>query len=185
MQHGKVVPGLVCFMVLASRLSFIACMEIMNIRMTYFPPIVSFGAQSILLGTRAFDTPLAWLKHSHSYFGVVFLLIGILGFVPAVAPNEMPLNIFHVNAALNVVHLLTGVVALLAGMAGIGAAKTFFKIFGVVYGLVAVLGFVVGDGLLLGLNSNKMADTWLQVVIAIVSLIIGFAPNGESTATAG
>ena len=28
-------------------------------------------------------------------FGVVFLLIGILGFVPALAPNEMLLNIFH------------------------------------------------------------------------------------------
>jgi hypothetical protein len=51
---------------------------------------------------------------------------------PGLGPNEMPLNIFHVNAAHNVVHLLTGVVALLAGMTGIGAAKTFFKIFGVV-----------------------------------------------------
>jgi hypothetical protein len=64
-------------------------------------------------------------------FGVVFLLIGILGFVPAVAPNEMLLNIFHVNATHNAVHLLTGIVALLAGMAGVGASKTFFKIFGV------------------------------------------------------
>ena len=106
-------------------------------------------------------------------FGVVFLLIGILGFVPALAPNEMLLNIFHVNAAHNVVHLLTGVVALLAGMGG------------VVYGLVAVLGFVVGDGMLLGLISNNMADTWLHVVIAVVSLIIGFAPaGGTAVATA-
>ena len=105
-------------------------------------------------------------------FGVVFLLIGILGFVPTLAPNEMLLNISHVNAAHNVVHLLTGVVALLAGMAGVGAAKIFFKIFGFVYGLVAVLGFVVGDGLLLGVISNNMADTWLHVAIAVVSLII-------------
>ena len=42
-----------------------------------------------------------------------------------------------------------------------------------------------GDGLLLGLISNNMADTWLRVAIAVVSLIIGFAPSGESTATAG
>jgi Domain of unknown function (DUF4383) len=116
-------------------------------------------------------------------FGVVFLLIGILGFVPALAPNEMLLNIFHVNAAHNVVHLLTGVVALLAGMGGVGAAKVFFKIFGVVYGLVAILGFVVGDGMLLGLISNNMAVTWLHVVIAVVSLIIGFAPSGTAAAT--
>src|SRR5438094_8759943 len=111
--------------------------------------------------------------HAH-LFGVVFLLIGILGFVPAVAPNEMLLNVFHVNAAHNAVHLLTGIVALLAGMAGVGASKTFFKIFGVVYGLVAV----VGDGMLLGLISNNPADTWLRVGIAVVSLIIGFAPSG-------
>jgi hypothetical protein len=62
--------------------------------------------------------------------------------------------------------------------------KTFFKIFGVVYGLVAVLGFVVGDGMLLGLISNNTADTWLHVGIAVVSLIIGFAPSGEATTTA-
>src|SRR5437773_10614341 len=117
-------------------------------------------------------------------FGVVFLLICILGFVPAVAPNEMLLNIFHVNAAHNAVHLLTGVIALVAGMAGVGASKTFFKIFGVVYGLVAVLGFVVGDGMLLGLISNIAADTWLDVGIAILSLIIGFASSGEPTTTA-
>jgi hypothetical protein len=100
-----------------------------------------------------------------------------------VAPNEMLLNIFHVNAAHNAVHLLTGVIALVAGMAGVGASKTFFKIFGVVYGLVAVLGFVVGDGMLLGLISNNAADTWLHVGIAAVSLIIGFAPSSEPTRT--
>ncbi|PYK43392.1 MAG: TonB-dependent receptor [Verrucomicrobia bacterium] len=116
-------------------------------------------------------------------FGVVFLLIGILGFVPSVTPNEMLLNIFHVNAAHNAVHLLTGVVALLAGIAGVGASKIFFKIFGVVYGLVAVLGFVVGDGMLLGFISNNMADTWLHVGIAVVSLIVGFAPSGEAART--
>ena len=116
-------------------------------------------------------------------FGVVFLLIGILGFVPSVTPNEMLLNIFHVNAAHNAVHLLTGVVALLACIAGVGASKIFFKIFGVVYGLVAVLGFVVGDGMLLGFISNNMADTWLHVGIAVVSLIVGFAPSGEAART--
>ena len=73
-------------------------------------------------------------------------------------------------------------VALLAGMGGVGAAKVFFKIFGVVYGLVAILGFIVGDGMLLGLISNNMAVTWLHVVIAVVSLIIGFAPSGGTAA---
>ena len=43
--------------------------------------------------------------------GAVFVLVGILGFIPAVAPNEHLLGIFHVNAAHNAVHLLSGIVA--------------------------------------------------------------------------
>src|SRR5437764_14357813 len=91
---------------------------------------------------------------------------------------------FHVNAAHNAVHLLTGIVALLAGMAGVGASKTFFKIFGLVYGLVAVLGFVVGGGMLLRLITNNTAYTWLQAGIAVVSVIIGYAPCGAPPTTA-
>jgi hypothetical protein len=111
-------------------------------------------------------------------FGVVFLLIGILGFVPAVTKDEMLLGIFHVNAAHNVVHLLSGAVALFAGLTSVGASRIYFKIFGVVYGLVAVLGFMnPGEHtMLLNLISNNTADTWLHVGIAAVSLILGFMP---------
>ena len=112
-------------------------------------------------------------------FGVVFLLIGVLGFVPAAAPNEMLLGIFHVNAAHNVVHLLSGAAALWAGMTSLAASKLYFKIFGIVYALVAVLGFMKGEGMLLGLISNNMANVWLHVAIAAVSLIVGFAPLDE------
>jgi hypothetical protein len=107
---------------------------------------------------------------------VIFLVVGILGFIPAVAPHGMLFGIFHVNAAHNAVHLLSGAVALGCGLAGPGAARLYFRIFGIVYGLVAVLGFVQGDTLLLGLISNNMADVWLHTAIAIVSLVLGFAP---------
>jgi hypothetical protein len=63
---------------------------------------------------------------------------------PGVTNNEMLLGIFHVNLAHNIVHLASGIVFLLCGMAGAGASSTFFKIFGVVYALVAVLGFIKG-----------------------------------------
>ena len=115
-------------------------------------------------------------------FGVVFLVIGILGFVPAVTKDQMLLGIFHVNMAHNCVHLLSGVVALICGMAGVGAARLYFKIFGLVYGAVAVLGFLnPGDTMLLGLISNNTATTWLHVVIAAVSLLIGFMPASRDT----
>lgn len=121
------------------------------------------------------------VKSAAVLFGVVFLLVGILGFVPAVTKDQMLLGIFHVNAAHNVVHLLSGAIALFAGMTSAGAARVYFRIFGVVYGLVAVMGFMMGDGMLLGLISNNTADTWLHVVIAATSLLLGFMPASSET----
>ena len=116
-------------------------------------------------------------------FGVVFLLIGILGFVPGITKDEMLLGVFHVNAAHNVVHLLSGAVALFCGMTSLGASRNYFRIFGVVYALVAVLGFLnPGDTMLLGLISNNQADTWLHVAIAAVSLLLGFMPTSADRA---
>jgi hypothetical protein len=58
---------------------------------------------------------------------------------------------------------------------GSGAyARVYFRVFGVVYALVAVLGFYAGNGMLLGLISNNAADTWLHVAIAVVALVLGF-----------
>jgi hypothetical protein len=107
-------------------------------------------------------------------FGAVFVLVGILGFIPAVAPDEHLLGVFHVNAAHNAVHLLTGTIAIMCGLASEQAAILFFRIFGVVYALVAVLGLVAGDQPILGIISNNMADVWLHIGIAAVSLLIGF-----------
>src|SRR3954467_2101242 len=97
------------------------------------------------------------VKSAAILFGIVFLAVGILGFVPAATPpmadgnGGMLLGLFHVNAAHNAVHLASGIVFLLCGMAGAGPSRMFFKIFGLVYALVAVLGFVKGNGLLLGM----------------------------------
>ena len=120
------------------------------------------------------------VKGAAILFGIVFLVVGILGFVPAATPpmadgtGGMLLGIFHVNTAHNMVHLASGIVFLLCGLAGPGPSRTFFKIFGVVYALVAVLGFVKGNGLLLGMVANNMADVWLHVVLALAMLYLGF-----------
>lgn len=111
-------------------------------------------------------------------FGIVFLVVGILGFVPAVTSGmpDMPmlLGIFHVNTVHNIVHLASGAVFLLCGLAGAGPSRTFFKIFGIVYALVAVLGFMNPAGPLLGMISNNPADNYLHTALAVVMLLIGF-----------
>jgi hypothetical protein len=122
------------------------------------------------------------VKTAALLFGVVFLLVGILGFVPAATSNEMLLGTFHVNFAHNLVHLASGVVFLLCGMAGAGPSRMFFRIFGIVYALVAVLGFMKGDGLLLGIVSNNAADTYLHTVLAAVMLFLGFVAKDTATA---
>ena len=116
-------------------------------------------------------------------FGIVFLAVGILGFVPGVTKDEMLLGIFMVNTVHSVVHISSGVVFLLASMAGGAAASLWFKIFGLVYAVVAVMGFVVGNGMIFGLISNNTNDTWLHVVLAVAMLAIGFlSPKAAAVA---
>ena len=107
-------------------------------------------------------------------FGVIFVAVGALGFVPAAAPHGHLLGIFHVNPLHNLVHILSGVVALICGSVSTHAARMFFRLFGLIYGLVAVLGFVYVDRPIFGMLANNMADTWLHVGIAAVSLLLGF-----------
>ena len=119
------------------------------------------------------------IKTAALLFGIVFLLIGILGFVPGVAPDETLFKIFHVNAAHNIVHIASGIIFLIAAMAGAGASRAWFQIFGVIYAIVAVWGFVVGTGNALWVVSNNPADTWLHVVLAVVMLFLGFGASGR------
>lgn len=72
--------------------------------------------------------------------GVVFLLVGIVGFV---APG---LGGFHLSMVHNLIHIVSGAAALYFGLAAsLGAARLFNIVFGVVYGLLGILGFVAGS----------------------------------------
>jgi hypothetical protein len=119
-------------------------------------------------------------------FGLVFLAVGILGFVPGVTKDEMLLGIFHVNAVHSVIHIVSGAIFLFASMSGAGAARLWFQIFGVIYAIVAVMGLMhMGqDTALFGMMSNNDADTWLHVVLAVVMLAIGFLSPKSSAAAA-
>lgn len=71
--------------------------------------------------------------------GVVFLLVGLIGFG---APNLLGA---HLSPAHNVIHLVSGAVSLYLGLKGtLSAAKTFGFAFGAVYLLLGVAGFAFG-----------------------------------------
>jgi hypothetical protein len=107
--------------------------------------------------------------------GVVFIAVGVLGFV-----NNPVLGIFAVNGLHNLIHILSGIIALGAVAMGTKATRTFSQVFGIIYGLVAVLGFILPSPLL-GLIEINMADNLLHVVLALVFLYIGFGMNEGGT----
>jgi len=94
----------------------------------------------------------------------------------------MLLGIFHVNTAHNIVHLLSGVLALWAGSSSGASARLYFRLFGIVYAVVALLGFLAGNGMVWGVISNNMSDTALHVVIALVALSLGFLVKEQAAA---
>ena len=61
-------------------------------------------------------------------FGIIFLAIGILGFVPGITTNDMLLGIFMVNKAHSIVDIASGAIFLTASMSGAGAARLWFQI---------------------------------------------------------
>ena len=119
--------------------------------------------------------------------GGVLVLVGILGFLvePSFGIGDSAergtLIFFDINGWHNIVHLLSGIVGI--AMAGTAAKARLFAIgYGVVYTLVTILGFIVGDGgLLLSIIPINTADNLLHLAIAVTGIAIGLAsPAGTS-----
>jgi hypothetical protein len=113
-------------------------------------------------------------------FGVILLAIGLLGFVPGITSSGHLLGIFHVDTIHNFIHIGSGLAALAAGFSGFKASRTYFIVFGVVYLIIAALGFVYGDRDILGLIANNMADNLLHVAIAGSSLVLGLSKTSDT-----
>lgn len=79
------------------------------------------------------------IKTVCTIIGAVFVLAGILGFVmPGLAG-------LHLSTAHNLIHLVSGVAALYFGLAAtLSAARMFGIVFGVVYLLLGLAGFLLG-----------------------------------------
>jgi hypothetical protein len=129
-----------------------------------------------------------WNKLVAQILGIVLVLVGILGFIPALVPSDALLGIFAVNALHNVIHLLTGVVLVWAGFAMGGKnARMTNMVLGVVYLLVAIVGFAAQSfsmGLLAGpaaSSTNWLADNLLHLLLAIVLLGVSFAMKEEAS----
>jgi hypothetical protein len=118
-------------------------------------------------------------KMAAMVLGIVFVIVGALGYVPN--PIVGPDGIFLTNSTHNLVHIGSGIVLLLGAYSPLGASLTL-RVVGIIYALVAAVGFVMGDNMF-GIVMNP-ADHWLHVVLAIVILYAGFGLPGEARTAA-
>lgn len=112
--------------------------------------------------------------------GVVFVVVGLLGFV-----NDPVLGVFEVDMLHNVIHILSGILALAAVGMGADMMRLYAKAFGVVYLLVGIVGFVMPGDMILGLFEANLADDLLHVGLAAVFLYVGFMMKEEDSALPG
>ena len=113
-------------------------------------------------------------------FGFAFLLGGAFGFVPGVTKDGMYFGIFMVNTPHNILHIASGMMFLIASILGERLTRLWFRMFGILYGAIAMAGFVVGEGMILGLISNNLYDAWGHAGLALSMLLIGFTVGRQA-----
>lgn len=129
--------------------------------------------------------------------GVVFLLVGLVGFAK---PDFLGT---HLSLLHNIVHIASGAIALYLGFAGtLSAARLFCIVFGIVYLLLAVLGFLLGTPAVPTManmasmgTDNKLwkvipgqlelgtMDHVVHLLLAILFLIGGFMTKADARRT--
>jgi len=108
--------------------------------------------------------------------GAVLLVAGIIGFFYSASfgdPGEVDavLGILDVNAWHNIIHLLSGALGLLAFRAGAQASRTYALAFGVVYVIVAIWGFIIGNHeSILGFIPINTEDNILHVILGVLGI---------------
>jgi hypothetical protein len=125
-------------------------------------------------------------------FGLVLVAAGILGFFyeasfstgdDTLTDRDAVLGILDVNGWHNVVHILSGVVGL--AVAGSYANARLYALgFGAVYIVVAILGFLYGDGdSIFKLIPVNTEDNVLHVLIGVAGIGAGMATPAEPAPT--
>ena len=122
---------------------------------------------------------LAWV-----YAGL-FLFVVALGYIPGFTNSAGQLfGLFRIELKDDILHLGSGLWAATAGWLSTRASTFYFKLFGIIYGLDGVLGFLTGQGYLDGgifiygvtpLDlTTRFAANLPHMLIGGIAVLIGF-----------
>ncbi|MDG4826166.1 DUF4383 domain-containing protein [Asanoa sp. WMMD1127] len=123
--------------------------------------------------------------------GVVFLLVGLAGFIPGITTNydqmsfagheseAMLLGVFQVSILHNIVHLLYGVAGLALART-VSGARLFLVGGGAVYALLWLYGLVVDHESGANFVPLNNADNWLHLALAVGMVGLGLALSRDA-----
>lgn len=133
---------------------------------------------------RSIDDHSKLLRTAAMAVGAVFLLVGVLGFVPGITEpyGDMKfagtesgaklLGIFQVSILHNIVHALFGVAGLAMARKA-DTAKAYLIGGGVIYLVLWIYGLLVGENSTANFVPVNDADNWLHLVLGIAMVALG------------
>lgn len=136
------------------------------------------------------------LQLASQVVGAVFLLVGILGFIPGITSNfgslglaghaseAMLLGVFQVSILHNIVHMLFGVAGILMGRTP-AQAKNFLLYGGIVYLILWLYGLIVGHESAANFVPVNTADNWLHFLLGVGMIALALLLSRESTTVRG
>jgi hypothetical protein len=126
------------------------------------------------------------LRQAAAVVGAVFVLVGILGFIPGITTNygdmtfaghesgAQLLGVFTVSILHNLVHLLFGVVGLIMARTTAGA-RGFLIGGGAVYLVLWLYGLLIDKDSSANFVPVDAADDWLHLVLGVGMVGLGLA----------
>jgi hypothetical protein len=137
--------------------------------------------------------PADAVRGAAAVVGAVFLLVGVLGFIPGITTNvgsmtfaghqsdAYLLGIFEVSILHNVVHLLFGIAGLILARTATGA-RSYLIGGGVVYLLLWLYGMLIDQNSAANFVPVNTADNWLHLGLGIGMIGLGVALGRRVTA---
>jgi hypothetical protein len=127
------------------------------------------------------------------FLGVLFLIVGIAGFVPALislpgtAAANIPADVadpyaagygyvfglFPTNLVHNLVHLIVGLLGI-ASYSTLRASRLYNRCFAIAYALIATMGFLPVAQTTFGLMPIFGNNVWLNASTAVAAAYFGF-----------